>query len=465
VASLDRKHIYCNNEQVTFIDTLYGRQADRWTWEIFNTWDSTLFNTSHRIAIAAQDANMPTPYQYSYVFGASGYFTVRMIKYKKGDCIEYDTSYLRLKIGDNPAFLKVGVHKLRPCNSYKYEFVNNSSNADNLPFSDTAFVWNFGDGTPEVIAKKDTVITHQFPGEGNYTINLTLQDTASFCNAPLDTSIVISISNQLQAIIQAPDTLCIPNTFLLGNASRGGTNFVWVITTPQGVTDSFPMSDLSQLPYNFNESGDYRIELYAKDTVCGTDDYAVDTVFAYPLPTAGFTFSPDNATNQVITFTNTSTSNFGQVDDQLQYIWYFGDGTTSTEKNPQHLFTQTGAYLVQLVAYNNGGCADTASAEVTETIVPKLDMPNAFTPNGDGHNDHFGPRAFGISQIDFRIYNRWGQLVYQSADPEVAYMQNKGWDGTFKNQAQPMDVYAYILHVIFMDGTKATKQGSVTLVR
>lgn len=465
VATLDRRHLYCNSEQVTFIDTLYGRKADRWTWEIFNTWDSTQLNTAHRIVVAIQDSTMSEPYQYHYAFGSTGFYTVRMIKYKQGDCIEYDTSYLKLKIGDNPASLKVLVHKLRPCDSYKYAFVNNSSNADNLPFSDTAFVWNFGDGSPSVVAKKDTVITHEFPGEGNYTITLTLQDTANFCNAPLDTSVEISISNQLKAVIQAPDTLCIPNTYLLGNASQGGTNFIWIITTPQGVTDSFPMGDLSQLPYDFNEPGNYRVELAARDTVCGTEDYTVDTVFAYPVPTAAFSFSPNDATNQVITFTNTSTSNFNQTDDQLHYIWLFGDGASSTEKNPEHLYAQTGTYLVQLIAYNNGGCADTATAEVTETIIPKMDMPNAFTPNGDGNNDYFGPRAFGVSQIDFRIYNRWGQLVYQSADPQVAYIQNKGWDGTFKNQPQPMDVYAYTLHIVFIDGTKGSKQGSVTLVR
>lgn len=465
VASLDRRHIYCNNEQVTFIDTLYGRSANSWTWSIYNTWDSAKLDLAHRVVTAVQDASMPTPYQYDFAFASAGYYTVQMVKYRQGDCIEYDTSYLRLKIGDNPASLKVKVHKLRPCDSYRYEFVNNSLNAQDLPFSDTAFSWNFGDGTPPVIAGKDTVLTHQFPGEGNYTITLTLQDTANFCNVPLDTSVVISVSNHLRAVIQAPDTLCIPDTYLLGNASQGGTNFVWAITTPAGVTDSFHIDDLSQLPYNFDSPGNYRVELFAQDTVCGTEDYAVDTVYTYPRPSAGFTFSPDNATNQVITFTNTSVSNFGNQDDELHYIWYFGDGITSTEKNPQHLFTQTETYLVQLVAYNNAGCADTASMEVSETIIPKLDVPNAFTPNGDGRNDFFGPRAFGVTEIDFKVYNRWGQLVYQSSDPQVAYMQNKGWDGTFRNQPQPMDVYAYTLHVVFNDGTKATKQGSVTLVR
>lgn len=465
VAAVDRRKIYCSGDEVAFIDTLYGRKANNWTWDIFNTWDSAQLDLAHRVAHAVQDSAVQAPYEYRYVFGASGYYTVRMIKYKQGDCIEYDTSYVRLKIGDNPAFLKVEVHKLRPCNSYRYEFINNSSNADNVPFSDTAFIWDFGDGSPLAVTNKDTVLVHHFPGEGNYTIRLSLQDTASFCNVPLDTSINISISNHLKAIIQTPDTVCIPNNYLLGNASQGGTNFIWAITTPQGAVDSFHMNDLSQLPYNFDRPGTYKVELFAEDTVCGTRDYAMDTVFAYPRPTANFSFSPDNATNQVITFTNLSVSNFDDVDNTLHYLWYFGDGATSTEKNPQHLYTQTGTYLAELVTYNDAGCSDTASMEVSENIVPKLDMPNAFTPNGDGNNDYFGPRAFGVAEMDFRIYNRWGQLVFQSNDPEIAYMQNKGWDGKFKNKPQPVDVYAYTVHIIYIDGTAATRQGSVTLIR
>jgi gliding motility-associated-like protein len=465
VASLDRRKIYCNDEQVSFIDTLYNRKAYQWIWDVFNTCNISQINGMTPVATVIQDTTMDKPYLFNYQFGQAGCYTVRLIKYMPNDCIERDTSYVNVRIGDNPAILKVEAHKLRPCNSYRYEFDNFSSNAKNIPFGDSAFVWSFGDGSVPVITKQDTSIIHQFPGEGNYTVTLTLRDTANFCNAPLDTSIVISISNQLKAIIQAPDTVCIPDQYLLGNASLGGTNFDWVVETPGGVIDTFHKGDLSQLPYDFSEPGIYRIELYAQDTVCGTKDYTVDTVFAYPKPTAAFSFSPDNGTNQVITFTNQSVSNFEQVDDHLTYYWNFGDGSTSAEKDPRHLYPQTGSYHVELITYNRAGCADTTSQDLTTTIIPKMDVPNAFTPNGDGLNDYISPIAFGVTQIDFRIYNRWGQMVFRSNDPQITYMQNKGWDGRFNGKPQEMDVYAYTLHVVFNDGKEATKQGSITLIR
>lgn len=464
VAPLNRRKIHCNNEQVTFIDTLYGRTADQWIWDVFNTCDTTNLEALTPVGHAVHDSTMGEPYLFGYTFGQSGCYTVRLIKYKPNDCVEYDTSYTQVKIGDNPAILKIVAQKLPPCNSFKYQFNNFSTNAKNIPFDDSAFVWDFGDGSAPLITNKDTTIIHQFPSEGSYTITLRLQDTASFCNAPLDSSIVISISNELKAIIQAPDTLCIPQEYLLGNASQGGTNFEWIITTPGGSVETFPKGDLSQLPYNFDEPGRYIIKLVAEDTVCKSKDETVDTVLAYPTPSAAFTIDENNVTNKIITFTDHSTSNFPE-DAELHYLWNFGDGTTSTEKNPRHLFPKTGTYRVLLTVYNNGGCMDTASAEITETIIPKLAMPDAFTPNGDGLNDHIAPIAFGVTKIDFRIYNRWGQMVFRSNDPQITYLMNKGWNGTYKGKPQEMDTYAYTLHAVFNDGKETTKQGSITLIR
>ena len=86
-------------------------------------------------------------------------------------------------------------------------------------------------------------------------------------------------------------------------------------------------------------------------------------------------------------------------------------------------------------------------------------MPNVFTPNGDGNNDKVFVRGFGIAQMNFRIYNRWGQVVFESGSPSY------GWDGKFKGALQPMDAYAYTLIVQFGDGTIVNKKGDITLIR
>lgn len=85
-------------------------------------------------------------------------------------------------------------------------------------------------------------------------------------------------------------------------------------------------------------------------------------------------------------------------------------------------------------------------------------VPNVFTPNGDGKNDVL--KVFGnyIATIDLRIFNQWGQLIFQTNDPAV------GWDGKHKGQLQPVGVYAYTLKVTRQDGTIVTKKGSINLI-
>jgi gliding motility-associated-like protein len=108
---------------------------------------------------------------------------------------------------------------------------------------------------------------------------------------------------------------------------------------------------------------------------------------------------------------------------------------------------------------NQFSCADTVCQDVSAIVSNLLDVPNAFTPNGDGVNDKVYVKGFGIAKMTFRIYNRQGLLVFQSSD------QATGWDGRYKGTLQPMDAYAFTLEVEYSDGTRATKKGDITLIR
>ena len=112
-----------------------------------------------------------------------------------------------------------------------------------------------------------------------------------------------------------------------------------------------------------------------------------------------------------------------------------------------------------LVAINASGCADTVCKQVSTLVVPSVDVPNAFTPNSGDVNSKVLVRGYGIVKMKFIIWNRWGQKVFESANP------NDGWDGRYKGVLQPMDVYAFTLDVEFFDGTKSTKTGDITLIR
>jgi gliding motility-associated-like protein len=148
--------------------------------------------------------------------------------------------------------------------------------------------------------------------------------------------------------------------------------------------------------------------------------------------------------------------------DAVQFKWLFGDGDTlrtTTRDIVQHEYNATRTYTACLVATNPAGCSDTACKDVRTLIEPAVDVPTAFTPLRNDRNSIVYVRGFGIARMQFTVWSRWGEKVFETNDKHI------GWNGRFKGQLLPMDVYAYTLSVEFSDGTKATKSGDITLIR
>jgi gliding motility-associated-like protein len=102
---------------------------------------------------------------------------------------------------------------------------------------------------------------------------------------------------------------------------------------------------------------------------------------------------------------------------------------------------------------------DSVCKKVEADIHTAIDVPTGFSPNGDGSNDVLYVRGGGIEVMNLRIFNRWGEKVFESNGLEY------GWDGTFKGKPQEMDAYAYVLTATFIDGSSAIKKGNITLLR
>jgi gliding motility-associated-like protein len=132
-------------------------------------------------------------------------------------------------------------------------------------------------------------------------------------------------------------------------------------------------------------------------------------------------------------------------------------GETKTEYAAKPKIDPT-IYKIRITTVD--GCVKEAS--VTFNVVrPRIDVPNGFTPNGDTHNDFFNVvvQSGSISVKEMRIFNRWGQLVYNNDTPST------GWDGTKGGTPLPSDVYIYQLIVLLADGSTETRAGDVTLLR
>ena len=100
-----------------------------------------------------------------------------------------------------------------------------------------------------------------------------------------------------------------------------------------------------------------------------------------------------------------------------------------------------------------------ASSTPCETIIPVIYLPNIFSLNGDGINDVLLVRGQGIASLDLKIYDRWGELVFESTDI------NSGWDGTFRGKKLDNAVFVYYLSADFLSGEHISQKGNVTLAK
>jgi len=147
--------------------------------------------------------------------------------------------------------------------------------------------------------------------------------------------------------------------------------------------------------------------------------------------------------------------------DNMLFKWYFGDGVTSNETNPEHLYNSTGPFVISLVAYNSIGCKDSSSSFPLNIADPDINPPNIFSPNGDGINDVFKPAVQELRTFDCIIMNRNGEKLYEWKDPE------QGWDGKINHGLQMASpgTYYYFLKGVGIDEKVIIQKGFLQLTR
>lgn len=182
----------------------------------------------------------------------------------------------------------------------------------------------------------------------------------------------------------------------------------------------------------------------------GCSDTIRTTVFVNPLPYV-------NAETDTVLFVGESVEL--AANDGLDYAWSPIDGLDDpTSQFPLATPTQTTTYTLTMTGPN--GCINTDQVTVEVIELLEIFVPTAFSPNGDGQNDMLNIINRGLASMDeFSIYNRWGELVFSTNDPDM------GWDGTFKGQPQPTGTYVVVLRATSLIGSALAKTVNVQLVR
>jgi gliding motility-associated-like protein len=117
---------------------------------------------------------------------------------------------------------------------------------------------------------------------------------------------------------------------------------------------------------------------------------------------------------------------------------------------------QTATIIVRVL----GGCNEVRSLPVTGRALPDdIFIPNSFSPNGDGLNDVLKVYGYTIQEMQFMVFNQWGEKIFESRS------QATGWDGTHRGKVQPSGVYIYVCRMVLKDGTVVNRKGSINLIR
>ena len=230
----------------------------------------------------------------------------------------------------------------------------------------------------------------------------------------------------------------------------GGVAWIW------DFGDGSPVSNDPSTVHTYTQPGTYLVTLTAV-TPGGCESKAkAETITVHDMPMAEFTANPNfpvemTLPGAIVQFTNQSSSN------SVQWLWDFGDGSTSSSQHPGHDYQQPGTYEVTLTAINAAGCVDEVVHGPFVVNVPGLLIPNVFSPNGDGLHDRYRVNYSGSQPFTLKIFDRWGNQMYESTDKE------HGWDGRNPNMGNAEMAEGVYYYIVTIGGKPYS--GNLTLMR
>lgn len=319
------------------------------------------------------------------------------------------------------------------CQGSAFNFTNNSDNY----FTD--FQWDFGDGTTSSLPNP----THSYTHTGSYTTRLIA--SGDICT---DTTFQMMIVDSMLAgqYHVSRDSICTGESITF--QPDGDSSIVSRLWQFGDGASLWEYGD-EYVIHAYDSAGELPVYLSTQYRACPATDFA-DTVNVFSLPLVYL--GPDTGLclkGKPIVLGNQFSGSLPAT-----YSWNTGDTT------PTIRVLQPGSYKLTISSAPLG-CTNSDVVVISKDCY--IDIPNAFTPNGDGENDYFFPRQLlskNLIRFNMQIVNRWGQVVFQSNNTD-----GRGWDGSFNGVSQPPGVYLYQISVTIHPGTEEQYTGNVTLIR
>jgi PKD repeat protein len=243
-------------------------------------------------------------------------------------------------------------------------------------------------------------------------------------------------------------------------------NWLWNFGEATAKKDT---SHLQNPEHQYKKDTTYQVQLIIKDQH-GCFDTVDSTIIVHVTPTSSFTFT-DNINNMTgrLMFNNQSVG-------ADSYLWDFGNGQTSTDKNPVVTYSNDGSFIIMLISNNQFNCSDTTYYKY-EFIFKGLYIPNAFAPGSltSGAN-LFAPIGVNLKQFQIEVFDNWGHMLWTSTALDPLGRPTESWNGLDSNGLlYPSGTYMWKAKATFIDNTvwegsdigkgQFKTTGTVTLIR
>ena len=281
---------------------------------------------------------------------------------------------------------------------------------------------------------------------GSYEVNVMALGCTNKVAVPVNLSLIKAAVTKFS---NSSTCIDIPVSFFneTDTVSSGSVSWVWDFGDGQTSTLFNPV-------YTYKKSGAFIVKLTVTPKLCSSLPSSITKNITVDIPPVGIKYP-----NVLAVKNKATTLSARSISNGYSYLWMPSTGLNNGAiQKPVFNASQEQLYRVRLTS--PGGCITMDTVKVSVYDSSDIFVPKAFSPNKDGKNDLLQPFLVNIITLKFfRVYNRWGQLMFQTTDSK------QGWDGTYNSKPQPIETYTWIAEGIDSNGTIIFRKGQTALIR